>query len=227
MPFFAAAVGMGADGLGFLLELLQHGLLRRTSTVHEPTRELERVVLDSRPVLPHEHVVALRRDRDQRHIVCLFDRVIRLRIEIRVLRRELEPRCRENRLAVANHDLALGAGAWIPAYRTPAGVGLEKSAAFRAIDLRIRQTLECRCFGGERPVVRYPVEMRFRWRKGALPAASASVERGDRAETLPVALSVGRLLVYEFRLAESFPAGNAGVCGGRLVVAAVVEPPVR
>ncbi|MGH7856802.1 MAG: hypothetical protein ACREQY_05680, partial [Candidatus Binatia bacterium] len=122
---------------------------------------------------------------------------------------------------------ALGAAGWIPAYRTPAGVGLEKSAVFRAIDLRIAQTLECRCFGGERPVARHPVEMRFRWRKGSLPAASASVTRGERAETLPVAFTVGRLLVYEFRLAESFPAGNAGVCGGRLVVATVVEPPVR
>jgi len=122
---------------------------------------------------------------------------------------------------------ALMTEGWIPAYRTPAGVGLEKSAAFRRIDFRVEQTLECRCFGGERPVARYPVEVRFRWRKGALPAASASVTRGGRVETLPVGFTAGRLLVYEFRLAESFPAGNEGVCGGRLFVAAVVEPPIR
>lgn len=122
---------------------------------------------------------------------------------------------------------SLTASGWDPAYRAPSGVGFEKLAPFRSIDLTLRQTLECRCFGGSRPVASYPTVLRFRWNQGSLPEASAAIERGGKADGLRSAITAGRLVTYEFPISASFPPGQAGSCDAHLAVTVLVEPPIR
>jgi hypothetical protein len=134
----------------------------------------------------------------------------------------------EEKRSLRSADLsALPENGWTPAYRTPNGVGFEKLARFRSIDLTLRQTLECRCFGGARPVARYPTVLRFRWTEERLPELSASVERDGKTEGLRPALVAGRLVTYEFPVSARFPEGHAGSCDAHLAVTLLVDPAIR
>ncbi|MGH7822266.1 MAG: hypothetical protein ACREQ9_21095, partial [Candidatus Binatia bacterium] len=122
---------------------------------------------------------------------------------------------------------ALTENGWTAAYRTPNGVGFEKLASFRSIDLALLQTLECRCFGKERTLASHPTVLRFRWSSGKLPEVSAAIERDGEPRGLEPSLVVGRLVTYEFSVAGTFPAGNPGRCAGRLSVTVLVDPGIR
>jgi len=121
----------------------------------------------------------------------------------------------------------LTSSGWTVAYRTPAGIGFDLPADFRSIDLSMRQTLECRCFGAKGAAVSYPTTLRFRWSEGKIPEASAAVERDGKAEGLPVAVTAGHLLTYAFTADQPFPAGRPGKCTAHLEVSALVDPPLR
>ena len=119
---------------------------------------------------------------------------------------------------------ALAGHGWTTAYRSPAGVGLEKIADFEEIDLTFHQTLVCRCFGAGREVERHPTRLRLRWAKGSLPEVSASIG-ADPAEGLRPSITAGRLVTYDFAMARAFPGGR-GSCGGHLAVTLLVEPAI-
>jgi hypothetical protein len=115
---------------------------------------------------------------------------------------------------------------WLAAYRTPAGVGIEKTADFESIDLTARETLVCKCFDGERERSTHAVVLRLRWSAGEIPAVSAGVDRGGKLDGMKPAITVGRLVTYEFPVAEAFPGDRAGTCGGKIQLTLLIDPPM-
>jgi hypothetical protein len=116
---------------------------------------------------------------------------------------------------------------WTLAYRTPAGIGFDRVADFRAIDLTMRQVLECRCFGAKRALATYPTTLRFRWSTGKLPEVSAAVERDGKTEGLTAAMTAGHLVTYAFSADQRFPDDRPGACTAHLELTALVDPPIR
>jgi hypothetical protein len=115
---------------------------------------------------------------------------------------------------------------WLTAYRTPAGVGIERAGDFEAIDLTARETLVCQCFDRKRERSTHPVVLRLRWSAGEIPAVSAGVDHDGKLDGIKPAITVGRLVTYEFPIAEAFPGDRAGTCGGKIQLTLLIDPPM-
>jgi hypothetical protein len=123
---------------------------------------------------------------------------------------------------------ALVEDGWRLVYRTPGGLGFERRADFRSIDLAVESEALCRCSAADGTIDgdRQDVSLRLRWTSGAMPEVSAKAAVDGEARGLRPALAPGALAGWEFVAARKLPAAFVGRCGARLELFLVTEPAV-
>src|SRR5439155_78615 len=71
------------------------------------------------------------------------------------------------------------------------------------------------------------VNVKLIWKPGSAPVVTARLQDGDRAEDIrPVTIN-GRLPMYEFRFARSYPGKHGGECASRFLVALGLDRPIE
>lgn len=119
---------------------------------------------------------------------------------------------------------------WLPIYRSPSGTGLERRAAFDAVDLTVTTDYVCRCKPGQAAPeeTRVPLRVHLRWQgKGKMPEVSGALVDGDGApQGAKIVFAAGSLLTYEVPIRVPYPGGRPGSCGGSIALYVLASPPV-
>jgi hypothetical protein len=117
---------------------------------------------------------------------------------------------------------------WQGVYRSPSGIGFERRASFRSVDLAATTALTCSCAtrDGTRRGDRRAVTLRVRWSEGEMPAVSTTSRDGGAGESLRPTLTSGSLFGWEFTDERKFPDGYQGRCGVRVDLYVLATPPV-